>query len=239
MNFQNGIEKMKLMVSYKNNEEKMNINNGILHSIKSCGQYIKPKIFLEDIDDKNIIRSKLQFKIYDNVEFIIETECLDIAVICCSYLNHIGADYKSESTINLVINEKLEDLAVILTTKFPDNEINENICGIRDPNREQYTYTLLNFSFTGNHNFNKYKLSNETLSSSLNKCTACYLGDFIDKSKSIIDNNVIEINKDELVSIKFKKDALELIEAELQILNTYFNMDIKDVEEFVMDHNGF
>lgn len=231
------IKKIKIKLSCKDDEENTEIINMLVSKSRQYSEYCKPKIVLEESKEVSVIKYLDIYKIIkDNNELIIEMDYLSFFSICSNYFKEINKDYKIEVTINFTFDEKLENLLTVYTTRFPKIPINEGMCGERYLNWKKSNLCDLNFVI---NNSTLENPNNEKLAASLESCSAIYIGDFIESSNRLYNHNLIEIKKDEIVSIDFKEDCVEEIEDICEDINKLLKLEDEDeIIEFLEEYYG-
>lgn len=191
----------------------------------------------EKVDGQYVIRNKVQFKItrLNNTQTLFESECLTFSVICCHYLNANKINYSMNVNIHFKFTEKLENLAEIYSKKSPSIAINETMFDNRDEYSKLFNSTDLNFNFSEEFFKNK-SLTNEMIAPCLEQLMAIYIGcDSVQLKEPSC--NSIELEKDEIEKIIFRKSTLTELEYFLEIFANYFSMDkYIDLQDFLEDH---
>lgn len=191
----------------------------------------------EKVDGQDVIRNKLQFKItrLNNTKTLFESECLNFSVICCHYLNANKINYSMDVNIHFEFREKLENLAEIYSKKSPNIAISETMFDNRDEYSKLFNSTALDFNFSEEF-FKKKSLTNEMVAPCLEQLMAIYIGYDLSPLKQT-SNNSIELEKDEIEKIIFRKSTLIELEYFLEIFANYFSMDkYIDLQDYLEDY---
>lgn len=185
------------------------------------------------------MKNKEQFKITTSNEgnIIVESECLDFGVICCTYLNMRNINYSIELNLNIRFNEKAEDLVEIYSKQSPNIAINEIMFDKRNKNRILINLTNFDFIFSDDILSTK-NITSELVASGLERFEALYLCNKISKVGQT-SNNYIELQKDQIEKVIFKENALYAIEKYFEYFNEKFRIDnSQDLLDFLEEINS-
>lgn len=206
------------------------IENVLVDKSVIYSEYVQPEMVIEESEDVNDIRSEELCRIEKKEEgkLILKIDNFPKVILCCNALNEINVKYKVKTNIGFAIYNKIENIAVVSSNRFPDANISENLSGKIIESSVNKDFSEFTFDFT-QEDF--YDVTEEKLSKCVKKCKASYVKEPLDSSKEIYNHNVIELKKDEIINIEFKDDAFENIKDILEYANTLLTMNNDEILE--------
>ncbi|MCT7602423.1 hypothetical protein [Aliarcobacter butzleri] len=234
------IYKIKIDIKKTNIPSNEILENNLVSEFIHCSSYCCSQLITKKSDNGGfVMKNKEQFKITTSNEgnIIVESECLDFGVICCTYLNMRNINYSIELNLNIRFNEKAEDLVEIYSKQSPNIAINEIMFDKRNKNRILINLTNFDFIFSDDILSTK-NITSELVASGLERFEALYLCNKISKVGQT-SNNYIELQKDQIEKVIFKENALYAIENYFEYFNEKFRIDnSQDLLDFLEEINS-
>lgn len=203
------------------------ISNSIRDEVDKLSEFINKTIKVELTNDGAMeIRDSLWLKTlsYENNNTVIETEYLAVAVICTSYLKHLGLDYSIELQVEFDYVRKIEELVEIYHVIMPSHMVCKKVYGIENEESCSAVSTL-EFKF-GNTLLQEKYFTAEMLEDALEKCRLYYSSNL--SAKPDINQTII---KQDMKSIKFTKLGLRIISRALINHKKLFNTPYENVDK--------
>lgn len=231
------IKGLNLIVNPKNTDEYITVMNQVPAYIGNFHSTLADTITRvtdKNADNQRVVRNKTIYKLtkLENKKIHVESESYEYFTVICAFLNDKGIDYVlSELSIEYMFHDRLEDIAVLYTKEFPGTAINESMF-IRRKTPCPFNCTKLKFTF-GEKHLQEATVTAEAILNSLYSCEPMYPSRG-DDDVSIRNGRSIFTAKDDISSINFNEEVMQLFMEDLQELIHLFNtIDADSIYEFV------
>ncbi len=230
------IKGLNLVVKPKNTDEYITVMNQIPEYIRNFNSTLEDTIIRvtdKNEDNQHVVRNKTIYKLtkLEDKMIHIESESYEYFTVICSFLNAKEIDYQlSELSIEYMLHDSLEDIAVLYTKEFPGTAINESMFIKRDT--PCTNLTELKFTFKEKC-LRKASVTTEAILDSLDSCEAMYPSRG-DNDILIRKENYILATKDDIFSINFNEELIQLFMEDLQeLIHLFKTIDSDSIHEFV------
>ena len=230
------IKGLNLIVKPQNMDEYMTVMNQAPEYIRNFHTTLADtmiRVTGKNADNQHVIRNKTIYKLTEQEEkkIHIESESYEYFTVICAFLNNKGIDYQlSELSIEYMFHDSVEDIAVLYTKEFPGTAINEAMFIKRDT--PCTNLSELKFTFK-EKSLQKASVTAEAILDSLDSCEAMYPSRG-DNDVLIRKENCMLVTKDDIFSINFNEEVMQLFMEDLEeLMHLFKTIDADSIQEFV------
>ena len=231
------IKGLNLIVKPQNMDEYMTVMNQAPEYIRNFHTTLADtmiRVTGKNADNQHVVRNKTIYKLteLEDKKIHVESECYEYFTVICAFLNDKGIDYElSELSIEYMFHDSLENIAVLYTKEFPGTAINESMF-IRRKAPCPFNCTELKFTF-GEKHLQEATVTAEAILNSLYSCEPMYPSRG-DDDVSIRNGKSIFKAKDDIFSINFNEEVMQLFMEDLQeLIHLFKTIDADSIHEFV------